>query len=137
VRDAAFSFLQTEPIDWSEMKAFKDPTFSDRLGTSTAAKNAALERFRARPAADDPAVVEQRAARAAVAAERELRAAERAEARRAEIERQVAEQAASELAQRVEREARQIREADEQAALEAQRKVDRDNRYAARKARKA
>ncbi|WP_367238180.1 DUF6481 family protein, partial [Hyphomicrobium sp.] len=41
------------------MKAFRDPTFSDRLVRSTAAKTAALERFRAR--ANDPAVAEQRA----------------------------------------------------------------------------
>ena len=119
------------------MKAFKDPTFSDRLVRSAAAKNAALERFRARPAADDPAVAQQRAARLAIATERELRAAERAEARRAEDEDKAAKLAASELAERVEREARQVREADEQAALETQRKSERDMRYAARKARKA
>jgi hypothetical protein len=29
------------------MKAFKDPSFNDRLGSSAAAKSAALERFRA------------------------------------------------------------------------------------------
>jgi len=117
------------------MKAFKDPSLSDRLGSSTAAKSAALARFRAR--ADDPAVAQQRAARLAMAVEREQRAAERAEARRAENERQAAELAARELAERAEREARQIREADEQATLEGQRKVERDMRYAARKARKA
>ncbi|MBC7831395.1 MAG: hypothetical protein H7Y62_05185, partial [Hyphomicrobium sp.] len=55
------------------MKAFRDPTFSDRLGNSSAAKKAALDRFRAK--AEDPAVAELRAARAAAAAEREQRAA--------------------------------------------------------------
>ena len=45
------------------MKAFRDPTFSDRLGSSSAAKKAALDRFRAK--AEDPAVAELRAARAA------------------------------------------------------------------------
>ncbi len=119
------------------MKAFKSPTFSERLGTSTSARKAALERFRARPAPDDPAVVEQRAARQAVAAARELRAAERSQTRQAEEARQAAELAAREQAERAEREARQLREADEQIALEAERKAARDNRYAARKARKA
>ena len=117
------------------MKAFRDPTFSDRLVNSSAAKKAALERFRAK--AEDPSVAAQRAARVALAAERELRAAERAETRRVELERQAAETAARELAERAEREARHIRETDELIALEAQRKIDRDQRYAARKARKA
>ena len=126
---------ETKPIDGSQMKAFRDPTFSDRLGNSSAAKKAALDRFRAK--AEDPAVAELRAARAAAAAERELRAAERAEARRIEQERQAAQKAADEIAARAEREARQIREADEMLVLEAQRKTERDARYAARKARKA
>lgn len=114
------------------MKAFKSPTFSERLDTATTAKKAALERFRARPASNDQAVVEQRAARRAVAAARELRAAERLEARRVEEAERVA---ARELAAR-EREALQQQEADEQVALVAQRKAERDSRYAARKARK-
>ena len=118
----------------SQMKAFRDPTFSDRLGNSSAAKKAALDRFRAK--AEDPAVAELRAARTAAASERELRAAERAEARRIEQERQAAQKAADEIAARAEREARQIREADEMLVLEAQRKAERDARYAARKARK-
>ena len=138
--DTALTFCITErarTVDWSDMKAFKEQSFSERLGRAVTAKNAALARFRARPAADDPAIVEQRAARQAVAAARETRAAERLEARRAEEARRAAELAAHELAERVAREARQVREADEQAALEAKRKTERDLRYAARKARKA
>ena len=79
------------------MKAFRSPTFSERLDTATTAKKAALERFRARPASDDPAIVEQRTARQAVAAARELRAAERSAARRAEEARQAAELAARDI----------------------------------------
>ena len=45
--------------------SFKDPGFDTRLASATAAKKAALERFRAKPAADDPAVVERQAERAA------------------------------------------------------------------------
>lgn len=121
--------------DWSKMKAFKDSNFNDRLATAEAAKSAALARFRAR--AEDPAVAEQRAARALAAAERQRLAAERAEARRVEQEQHAAQAAAEELAARTEHEARQAREIDEQIAIEAQRKKDRDARYAARKARKA
>jgi len=117
------------------MKAFKDPNFSDRLATSEAAKSAALARCRARAA--DPAVAEQRATRAMAAAERQRLAAERAEARRVEREQHAAQVAAEELAARTEHVARQAREIDEQVELEAQRKKDRDARYAARKARKA
>jgi hypothetical protein len=119
------------------MKGFKTPTFSDRLKTAASAKEAHVVRFRARPAADDPAVLEQRAARQAAAAERELRAGERAEAKRAEEMRLLTEQAAHEAAERSAREARQLREADEQVELEAQRKASRDARYAARKQRRA
>src|SRR5690606_137481 len=113
---------QTGPIDWSKMKAFKDPNFSDRLATSEAAKSAALARCRAR--AEDPAVAEQKAARALAAAERQRLAAERAEARRVEQEQQAAQVAADERAARTEHEARQARGIDEQIELEVQRKKD-------------
>jgi hypothetical protein len=119
------------------MKAFKNPTFSERLKTAASAKDAHVARFRARPAPDDPGILAQRAARQAAAVARELRAAERIEARRSEVLRMEAEQAASETAARAERDARQLREAKEQAELEAQHKAARDARYAARKSRKA
>ena len=119
------------------MKTFKTPSFSERLGASTTAKRAALERFRAQPTSDDPAVVEKRTARVAAAAARESRANERREKARLDVEAaQAADLAARELAAR-EREERQNREAEEQVTLEAERKAARDSRYAARKARKA
>jgi hypothetical protein len=121
----------------SEMTAFRNPTFSDRLKTAASARDAHLARFRARPAADDPAVLQQRAARQAVASARELRAAERIESRRAEELRCESEQAARATEAKAEREARQLHEAVEQAALQEQRKAARDARYAARKSRKA
>ena len=119
------------------MKSFKAPTFSDRLKTAASAKEAHVSRFRARPAADDPVVIEQKAVRQAAAAARELRIAERTAAKRAEALRIVAEEAAREAATRSAREARQVREAGEQAEIQAQRKAARDARYAARKQRKA
>ena len=59
------------------MKGFKDQSFSDRLSAAATARQAALERFRARPAADDPAVIKRREERLAMAQAREARAAER------------------------------------------------------------
>src|SRR5688572_3747085 len=107
------------------MKSFREQTFAERRERSATARTAALERFRARPANDDPAIVAQRAARKAAAEAREQRALDRANARRAETERLAAEQATQAAAERVAREARQIQEAEEQAAIEAKRKAER------------
>jgi Family of unknown function (DUF6481) len=118
------------------MSGFKSKGFSDRLNHAASAKKAALEKFRARPAMDDPAVVERREARLAASVAREARLAERAEARRADEARKAAEMAAAE-AERIAREEREaIESAEREVALEAERKASRDARYAARKARK-
>jgi hypothetical protein len=45
--------------------SFKDPGLGDRLASAASAKNAALAKFRAKPAADDPAVLKRQAERAA------------------------------------------------------------------------
>ena len=42
------------------MKGYKEKTFGDRISAAATARQAALERFRARPAADDPAVLRRR-----------------------------------------------------------------------------
>ena len=106
--------------------------FDDRLSAAAAAKQALLERFRSRPAAGDPAWIEQQAALKAIADARDARAAERKAAKDAEAAR-----AAAELAAR--RTQEQIAAAEAKArtlAVEAERKAARDARYAARKARK-
>ena len=87
------------------MKSVKDQNLDERLKRANEARRAILEKFKARPADDDPEVVKRRQERAAVAAEREKREA---------IE-------------------RVIRESTEAA----DRKAERDRRYAARKARQA
>jgi Family of unknown function (DUF6481) len=125
------------------MSAFKENDLKERLSTAADAKRAMLERFRAKPAADDPAVIEREEARKALAAARDARAAERKTAKEAEAARLAAEQ--------TEREAEAARQADDaavreatlkaeheerEAALEAERKAARDARYAARKKRK-
>jgi uncharacterized protein DUF6481 len=117
------------------MKGFKEKTFADRLQEAADARKAALERFRTRPAADDPDVIKKREERMAIAAAREAREAER----RAVKEAEAAARAERETVERAERDARERREAIEKvirdAADAAERKAARDARYAARKAR--
>jgi len=114
------------------MHAYKNDHFTQRLNTAANAKQAMLERFRARPAADDPAVLERQAARKAVAVAREARIAERKAAREAETVRLAAEQAA----RAAEQAAHEAEEAARALALAAKQKAARDARYAARKARR-
>jgi hypothetical protein len=129
----------TRPPRSTPSRADKNANFGDRMNAAAAARKATLERFHTRPGPDDPAVLEQQAARKAVSDAREVRVAERTAAREAEAQRQAAEQAAK-AAEQAAREAEERRLAAEAAAqvvaLEAQRKAARDARYAARKARR-
>ena len=122
-------------------------TFADRLENAAKAKQALLERARAKDRSNDPEFIAHQEARAAAARAREERETER---RNAEIERRNAKRVEQEAARAkaiAEREA----EKAAQAVLEAQRaksslreqiellaaqKATRDARYAARKARK-
>jgi hypothetical protein len=117
------------------MKGYKEKTFSDRLSEAATARQSALERFRSRPSADDPDVVKRREERLAMVQAREARAAERKVAKEAEA----AARAEREAIEKIEREARERREAVEKlirdSAEAAERKKERDARYAARKAR--
>ncbi len=105
------------------MKSYKDPSFQDRVGRAAAAKQKALDALRAKPPVDEKVVAERRAARL----KREAAEAERRDAK------QVAKQAAMDL-----------KAADLAATLaalptpktDAERKLARDARYAARKNRK-
>lgn len=106
--------------------------FDDRLSAAAAAKQALLERFRARPAPDDPAEIARQAALKAIADAREARAAERRAAKEAELARIAAEEAALKAA--AEQAAKEARA--RAAAEEAARKAARDAKYAARKARR-
>jgi hypothetical protein len=110
------------------LTAYKDKDFGERLSTAAAARKATLERFRAKPGPDDPAVAERRAARQALVVAREARLADREAARKAEkaLEAAREEEAARQAAEQTDRD----------AALEAERKAARDARYAARKARR-
>jgi hypothetical protein len=114
------------------MSGFKEPSFADRQKAALEAKQNILNKFRAKPGPDDPAVMQRQAEREAQAALRakakQLRDAEKAEKQIREAE--LAAQAAAQL----------VREKEEAAArevaLEAERKAARDARYAARKKRK-
>src|ERR687886_338842 len=108
------------------MNAYKNDSFGERLAAAANVRKATLEKFRARPGPDDPAVLERKAAREAEAA----RQAAEATVRVAEQERQAAEQAARQ-AEAAERAA--ALDADKKAralALAAEQKAARDARYA-------
>jgi hypothetical protein len=121
-----------ESIKARSMSGFKEPNFADRQKAAQEARKNILEKFRAKPGPDDPAVLRRQA-------EREALAAERAKAKLAR-EAAKAEQAAREAAAAAEAAAQLQREKEEAAArelaLEAERKAARDARYAARKRRK-
>jgi hypothetical protein len=111
------------------MSGFKEPSFADRQKAAQEAKQNILNKFRAKPGPDDPAVMQRQAEREALAAERTKArlAREAAKAEQKAREAEAAAQAAAQLArEKEEAAAREI-------ALETERKAARDARYAARK----
>ncbi len=105
------------------MKSYKDPSFQDRVGRAAEAKQKALDNLRSKPPIDKRIVAERQAARLKrEAAEAERRAAKRAAEQSASEAK--AEDAAAKLA------------AIPAARMEAEKKLARDARYAARKNRK-
>ena len=114
------------------MKQFNGKNFGDRLEAAAKARQAMMQRA-AKPAADDPAVLQKKAEREAIIAAREARMEAKAREEAERATREAAEladlAAANKLAAR--------EEADRQVALQAEQKAARDARYAARKKRKA
>src|SRR3984957_9984914 len=98
--------------------------FDDRLSAAAAAKQALLERFRARPSPDDPAEIARQAALKAISDARDARAAERKAAKEAEAARLAAEEAARRVQAQVAAAEAKVRA----AAAEAERKAARDAR---------
>lgn len=128
---------------------YREKDFNERREAALEAKKALLQRFKAKPAADDPAVIARQQERSAILEARAIREKEKEKARqekmareaieRAERER-VAEEArlAAEAIARAEAEAREAEERERIArtlADEAEKKAKRDARYAARKQR--
>ncbi|MGE5513106.1 MAG: DUF6481 family protein [Bacteroidota bacterium] len=117
------------------MRDFKEQKLDERMRRAAEAKRQILEKFRSRPADDDPAVLERRAKRAEIAAARAAREAERKRIKEEQAAAKAAQEAV-EKAARIEREKREaIERVIREAAEAAERKAERDRRYAARKAR--
>jgi hypothetical protein len=104
------------------MKSFKDPSFQDRVGRAAEAKRKALDQLRSKPPLDEKIVAERKAAR------------QKREA--SELERRAARKASEQAAKEAKAAKAAAKAAAPQPASEAQRKIERDARYAARKARK-
>ncbi|MGO4567939.1 DUF6481 family protein [Rhizobium sp. 2YAF20] len=124
------------------MRHVNDNGFAERRKAAAEAKKLLLKKFETAPKADDPEMVAKRLEREAIAAARELRRAEREQLKQEARERQLAEAAAqteaATAAERQEAEAREAAAKDRIARViadEAERKAERDRRYAARKAR--
>lgn len=118
--------------------ALKGSTFTDRRDEAAAAKRALIERFKARPPADDPAVVARAAERKAVAEAREIRTVERSKKKQAEdLQRQAELRMQQEAEARVAEEAaaKAVEQAARDEAIRNERKAQRDAKYAARKSR--
>ncbi len=111
------------------MKSYKDPSFQDRVDRAAEAKQRALDNLRLKPPVDEKLAAERQAARLSrEAVETEKRTAKKA-----------AEQAAREA--KAAASAAKAEAASKAAAVpapptEAERKLARDARYAARKNRK-
>jgi phosphopantothenoylcysteine synthetase/decarboxylase len=103
------------------LKNPNDRSFTDRQSNSANAKKALLERFQARPKADDPVMVQRREEREAIAQARAEREAEKAKIR-AENERlEAIERARIEEEKRQEEIAREVARKAEQAKRDAER----------------
>jgi len=106
------------------MPSFKQPTFQERAALAAKARQAALEKMRAKPPLDEAAVAEKRAARIA---------REEAQAKARE------ERLAARAREKEARKARTMEGAapasDPVGPTEAEKKAARDARYAARKSR--
>jgi hypothetical protein len=107
------------------MPSFKQPTFQERAALANKAKQAALDKLRAKPPVDAEVVAQRQAARLA----REATEAKAREEKREAIE----QEKAARKARALEKVARE--EAKAAPKSEAELKAARDARYAARKSR--
>jgi hypothetical protein len=128
---------------------YREKDIFERRNAANEAKKALLERFKARPADDDPAVLARKAERQAILEARAIREAEKAKLKQERLAREAAERAAREAAEEAARLAAEEiaqaeakrKEAEENERIarlladEAARKAKRDARYAARKQR--
>ena len=92
-------------------RGYKDDELAGRLNKAASARLAILEKFRAKPGADDPSEIQRRAARQEIAEARDLRTATQKASRSAEDARKIAESSAREAAEQVQRIAQEQRDA--------------------------
>ena len=118
------------------MAAFKGSTFKDRAEAAAAAKKVLLDSFKTRTPADDPGLMARQAARSEVVRAREARAAERQRIKEEEEARRKIEEAARLKFEAEEAERKAIEAAARDEQIRNERKAARDERYAARKARR-
>jgi hypothetical protein len=111
----------------TNMPPFKDPGFQERATLARDAKQKALEKLRAKPPIDEAVLAERRAAQ---------EAREQAEAEKRRLKREAEEQAKAERRAKAEEEAAKA-PPPVVPKTEAEKKAERDARYAARKARKS
>lgn len=104
------------------MKSYKDPSFQERVGRAAEAKQKALDQLRAKPPQDERVVAE--------------RLAKRLKREEEQAEKRAARKAAAQTAKEVEAEEKAASLASAPPPLtEAEKKLARDARYAARKKR--
>ena len=118
------------------MKNLKE--LSERRAAAAQAKEQLLKKFEAAPKPSDPDMVAKRAEREAIAAAREARRADRERSLQEDFALQIAEADAIACAASAEADAREADASNRIARVltdEAERKAERDRRYAARKAR--
>ncbi|BAV49298.1 hypothetical protein MesoLj113a_06050 [Mesorhizobium sp. 113-1-2] len=132
-----------------DLAIYREKDIFERRNAANEAKKALLERFKSKPAADDPAVLARQAERKAILEAREIREAEKARLKQEKLAREAVEKAEREAAAEAARIAAEeaalaeakIKEAEETERIarlladEAERKAKRDARYAARKQR--
>jgi hypothetical protein len=140
---APHSFSSHHDSSTEEMPPFNGHNFQDRQAEAANARKAQLEKFRSRPDSNDPAVLEKEAKRRAIIEARRVREAERERKRKVKEAEAAAKRAADEAARqeqlRLEAELQEqlrLEEIARKEALEADKKAERDARYAARKERK-
>ena len=123
-------------------KGFREKSFGDRLSEAAKAKQARLDRARAKLPANDPGFAARQEERRVAQLARTARQEERRQAKHAAQEREAAERKAAEVACAAQlkaeaqtREAERVEGARREKMREAEQKTARDVRYAARKAR--
>ena len=133
-----------------DLLIYRDKSFAERRTAAIEAKKALLEKFKAKPAPDDPAVLAKQAERKAILEAREKRAAEKEKLRQEKLAREAEERAEREAPRKRHASPRkkQPRPRLKRVRLKSRNgslgflptrlrcKAKRDARYAARKARK-